>query len=679
MTVFETELPTGSWMMLRDSICAARSSFFSKLVFILSVTGLLCNASIALNAQAQNVVSASAPTGIIVFESPPMGEAIISKKPQIKCAIPTPYLQQTLLVVVDQTDMTDLVKFTESGFTLKPFHVMPAGSHTVVVRFLDENNQLHEGQTEFTTRHSKLFETATSKNMFSAVYSQVVSKRGDAGSMSISDWQLEGNLASESTVGRGPWQVAFQTNARYTEQEQGVTEPLKEGFYLADYLLRGEVDAGPAKLDAGLGDVAVEGTNNTIGSLSRRGITLGADAPGFFVNGFSLRSQQVFGETDSEDVEPQRKGHLLGVVSGVDLLGEQLNIRAIYASGGEDADAASFNTWPQPAGTQGDVFGLEIKTDFFDNKLVTRMEADWSDYDADTGDAQASTSDNAYLGQVSGTIDFFNYDLLYEYTGADYKVATSSLQQDRRGLTAQAGFNVEGQSLYLSFGRYDDNLERNPTKPRIDATQYGTNYAFNKISSLPMSIGWQRSLQDSSLEPAGTSKIENTTDTFSGSVSYIKGAFVVGLQPAYTRMDDETAADYDTRTSTLTLYAGYNNERFSIAPSLSLNRFEDLNRDTENDTLNCNLSFAVHLMGGLDLEGVATYSTLDSGDNTVDQHNFSGDLQLRYKWQEPIGHIYSPAIQLRVSHDHAGDEVAGTDSRETIIYLIFTGNFDLSF
>lgn len=665
--------------MLRNSIGAARSFFFNKLVFILFVTGLLCNASFALNAQAQNVASASPPTTAIMFESPAMGETIISKKPEIKCAVTTPYLQQTLLVVVDQTDMTDLAKFTESGFSLKPFHVMPAGRHTVAVSFLDENNQMHEGQVEFTTRHSKLFETATSKNMFSAVYSQVVSKRNDAGSRSVSDWQLEGNLASESAVGKGPWQVAFQTNARYTQQEQAVAEPLKEGFYLADYLLKGEVDAGSAKLDAGLGDVTVEGTNNTISSLSRRGITLGADAPGFFVKGFSLRSQAVFGETDSEDVAPQRKDHLLGVVSGVALFDQQLNIRTIYASGGEDADTASFNTWPQPGATRGDVFGLEVKTDFFDNKLVTRMEADWSDYDADTGDAQASMSDNAYLGQVSGAIDFFNYDLLYEYTGADYQVATSSVQQDRRGLTAQAGFNFDGHALLLSFGQYDDNLERDPTKPRIDATQCGTTYSFNKIPSVPMSIGWQRSLQDSSLEPAGTSEIENTTDTFTGSVAYIKGAFVVGLQPAYAQMDDETAADYDTRTSTLTLYAGYNNQRFSIAPSLSLNRFEDLNRDTEQDTLSCNLSLAVHLAEGLDLEGAAAYSTLDSSDDTFDQHNLSGDLQLSYKRQEPIGHIFSPAIQLRLSHNDAGDEIADTDSHETIIYLIFTGNLDLSF
>jgi hypothetical protein len=666
-------------MMLRNSFGADRSFFFNTLVFILSVIGLLYNASFALDAQAQNVVSPSTPTGTIVFESPAMGETIISKKPEITCVISTPYLEQTLLVVVDQTDVTDLAKITESGFSLKPFHVMPAGSHTLMVRFSDENNQLHEEQVEFTTRHSELFETATSKNSFSAVYSQVVSKRSDAGSRPISDWQLEGNLASESTVGKGPWQVAFQTNARYTEQEQGVAEPLKEGFYLADYLLKGEVDAGHAKLDAGLGDVTVEGTGNTIGSLSRRGIILGAQVSGFFVNGFSLRSRQVFGETDSEDVEPQREDHILGVVGGLDLFDKQLNIRTIYASGGEDADAASFNTWPQPDTAQGDVFGLEIKTDFFDTKLVTRMEADWSDYDADTGDAQGSTTDNAYLGQVSGTIDFFYYDLLYEYTGAEYKVATSSLQQDRKGVTAQTGFIFDGHSFFLSFGRYDDNLERNPTKPRIDATQYGTTYTFGKIPSVPISIGWQRSLQESSLEPAGTSEIENTTDTFLGTVSYIKEAFVVGLQPAYTQMDDETAADYDTRTSTLTLYAGYSNERFSIAPSLSLNRFEDLNRDTEKDTLSCNLSFAVHLMGGLDLEGVAAYSTLDSSDNTVDQHNFAGDLQLSYKWQEPIGQIFSPAIQLRASHHDAGDDVADTDRNETIIYLIFTGSLDLSF
>lgn len=615
----------------------------------------------------------------IQFESLEQGETLISKKPDINCAISVPYLKETLFISIDQTDMTAIAKLTNTGFSLTPFHSIPAGSHQVRVFFMDENNQPHEKEIEFKTRHSDLFETASSTNTVSMVYSRVLKKMDDAKTRSISDWELESNLSSQSVIGQGPWKVSFNTNARYSDQENEMTAPLEKNFQLADYLLKGEIEAGETAYQAALGNVSVEGTQNTIGSLSRRGMTIGADSKYFFLHGFTLKSQQTFGLDDSEDIQTDNNDHLLGFSGGLKLLDEKLGIKTVYVTGGEKASDPSYNIWPQPGDTSGDAVGLEVKTDFFSNKLTTRMELDWSDFDTDTSDAQGAKTDKAYAGQIAGTLDFFNYDLTYEYTGADYKVPTSGLQQDRRGYTARTGLNFSEQSITFNVGQYEDNLDKDTSRARIETLQYGSTYNLNKFASWPLSMGFLRSNQNSSLEPAGSSEIKNTTDTVFGSISHINGALIIGLQPEYTQMDDETTADYDTRSKTLTLFSGYNQERFSVSPSVSVNWFEDLNRNTDNDTVNCNLAFSVNIINGLDLEGAGSYTVLNSSDNSIDQDSFSGDLQLSYKWSEPVIGIISPMIQLRASHDNSSDKVTDVGTKETIFYLMLSGSLDLSF
>lgn len=181
------------------------------------------------------------------------------------------------------------------------------------------------------------------------------------------------------------------------------------------------------------------------------------------------------------------------------------------------------------------------------------------------------------------------------------------------------------------------------------------------------------------MEPAGTGRIENITDTVSGSISWIKGAFIVGLQPEFSRTDDKTAANLDTQSQTMTVFSSYGNEKFSISPSVSANRFEDENRSVDRETVSGNLSFSAHLAKRLTLDGAASYGVLNASDDSVDQDTFSGDLQLSYTWDKWFTHIVSPSVQLRASHDNTSDKVADTGTKETIIYLVFSAGLDLSF
>lgn len=615
----------------------------------------------------------------IVLQSPKEGELIISKKPDINCSFSVPFLKESLYIAVDQTDMTALATVTEQGFTLTPFHVLPPGTHKVLVTFVDENNAVYTKEFEFRTRHSEAFEQASTTNKVSFTYSQLIDKRDDAKNRSLSDWELETNLNSQSMISEGPWEVSFTTNARYTDQQLETTDPLEKGLTLVDYMVKGKYDMGELALNAALGDVTVEGTRNTISSLSRKGATIGAESDNFFVTGFSLRTRQVFGLEDGQDAEPDTSDHLVGITGGGSLLDEKINFKTIYVNGGEQTNASSYGVWPNSAGTKGEAAGLEITTDFFDQKMTTLFEYGISDYDADTGDTADSISDKAYLGKIDGVLGFFNYDLLYEYTGPDYKVPTSSLQQDREGVSANTGFSFDTQSIQFNFGKYHDNLDDRPSVARIETLEYGAAYNLNKLPAVPMSLGWQRSLQDSSNEPAGTSEIKNTTDTVFGSISYMKDMWVIGLQPQYARTDDETSVNYDTASKSITVFSSYNKENFSISPSISFNRFEDFSTNVEQDTLNYNLSFSIHLYEGLDLEGTGSYGKVDSSSNTVDQDNFNGDLQLSYRFAKPVFGTFSPSLLLRATHDNTNDNAADTSTKETIVYLILSGSFDLSY
>ncbi|MFH2061049.1 MAG: hypothetical protein ABIJ59_19455 [Pseudomonadota bacterium] len=615
----------------------------------------------------------------ITLLEPKEGALVISKKPEIQCRFSVKFLKQSIYISIDKIDMTVLAQITDNGFSLTPFHALPAGTHKLEVTFLDTDNAVHTKTYEFMTRHSTMFENISSTNKVSFIYSQVIDKFDDAEHRSISDWEVESNLNSQSRISEGPWELAFKTNARYTDQEHSPSDPVEKGLTLVDYMFEGKYDAGQMTYNAAMGDVSVQGTKNIISSLSRKGGTIGATSEHFSIQGFSLRTQQVYGLDGGLDLEPDTDDHLVGIKSGINAWEKRIELQMIYVTGGEKSNEASYGVWPEPGGTKGDAYGFELKTNFFDNKLQTLVGCDFSDYDDNTGDAAGSDSDKAYQAGINGVVGFFNYNVLYEYTGADYNVVTSSVTQDRKGITATTGLSSAVQAINFNFSQHNDNLDSKSTAPRIDTMEYGAAYNLMAISSMPISLGWQRSLQNSTLEPAGTSEIKNTTDRIFGSVSYLNGGWTMGLQPEYSQLDDETSIDYDTKSSSITLFSGYTAEKFSISPSISLNRFKDCSLGIEQDTVNYNLSFLLNIYKGLNFEGVGSYGVLDSSNNSVDQDNFNGDIQLSYQLEKPIAGIFSPKILVRASHSSTGDNVADTSSGETIVYLLISGSLDLSF
>lgn len=616
----------------------------------------------------------------VVLIRPVENQMVYANKPEMECRILVPYDKASLYIEFDYTDMTALVKITETGFTLRPVQVVAPGEHTLKISFTDESKEEFTESYRFTTRHSKTFEQAYSKNNITAVYTNILKRLDDAKTMQLSDWKLESNVDSRNMLSEGPWELRFNTNIQYFNQELPVEEPLEKGLNVADYVFTGQYKKKAYSFNAAIGDVTIDETRNTMNYLSRRGGTVGAELGPLYFSGFVVRSDLTSGLDGEYGLKFDDNDHIYGGTGGLKLFKNRLDIKTVYVRGGESSMDESYGIWPAPGGSKGEVYGVEAKTNFFEEKFKTGFEWDRSDYDEDTADSLGSESDKAYLAKIDGVINILTYEALYEYTGPDYHVpGNDCILNDREGFSVMNRLSFETQSIEARYARHNDNVENDPTYARINSYNYGFDYALYAVTWLPIDLSGSRAVQDSSNEPEQTFETKSYTDIYSGNITYVKNSWSLGLKPIYSQIDDKTPDDYDTSSKSLTLFFNYENDRFSLSPSITRNRFKDHTTYVKTDTNTYYLSFSANIIAGLKIEGAAEYIKEYDSNDSMDQDDFNADIQLSYNFTSPIKGILSPGVILRATHKNINDEIADTDNKETIIYFLLTANLDLSF
>ena len=102
--------------------------------------------------------------------TPAENAKVISKKPEIRVEFPEPLPVQTMIVMLDGTDITQLLAVSDKGFVYKPFMVLNAGSHSLSISVTDKEGRQLQKNYSFTTRHSVPFEEAYSSNEASVIY-----------------------------------------------------------------------------------------------------------------------------------------------------------------------------------------------------------------------------------------------------------------------------------------------------------------------------------------------------------------------------------------------------------------------------------------------------------------------------------------------------------------------------
>ena len=609
--------------------------------------------------------------------SPQEGTEVIGKKPLIKIEFLEPVVTGALMVTLDSTDITQLLSLNDKGFEYKPVMVLPPGAHTINITATDKDGKQLQKTLSFKTRHTAPFEEAYTDNEATVIYEQVLKKPESAASVPNS--KVEANLRSDTKVRNKEWQFTFNTNLRFMDQSLPVFTPLKKGIDAANWLFTSTYAGEKTNVKVSMGDVQVNETQYTVMGLARKGGVLNIEFGNYFLNAFSMKSAQEFGFrgvgiSDDED------DHILGISGGARLLDRKVEFRTIYVSGGEQG--SSFGISTVPATKRGDVLGFLLNTDLLENKLKTEFEVDFSKFDPDVTDEFGSKSDKAYKLKAGGFLGQYNYEAMYEYVGKNYEVVGNmGIPKDREGVTLRGGGAFGMHNVNLTLSRYNDNVRNDELFPRIVNYQGNMDYSFNGIQSLPMGINYQKSVQESTKEPAGANPLKIDTDTITGRVNYSAGVFGIGAQTAYSLMNDKTDTNNDTRTVTYTLTPSYNTPAVSTNLNLMLNRSKNSLSNFWMDTYTINLDLRTRFMkerASFDVS--STYNIMKADNGSVDSRNLNANFRLGYMIKEILRGFIRPTIAIRGTYMKNTDNInPAADSDAFALFLVLSTSTPFSF
>jgi hypothetical protein len=655
----------------------------NKRVFFSMTTGCLLGVFLlVLLAFSDASYAQSAPvyTRLAKLINPPDGAEIIAKKPSIQVAILKPYVPDTLLVILDGIDITGVLDLTAQGFAFTPIEILPSGPHVLMVEGATQDGWEFREEFAFSTRHSKTFEEAYSRNEVTAVYENLVKSpdktlagdgtKTEEGIEGISDWRVDSNLSSKSFFREKGWQMSFNTNIRYLNQELPALEPEKRGLDLIDFLLTGAYTRDQMEFYTEIGDTLVDESEHTVSYLARRGGQASVQYGDFKLRGFAVKGEEVYGFEGGLGIDTNDDDHIIGGSAEAGFFDNRLTLKAIYATGGEEG--SYFGTYSADGPRKGETSGLVLKTDFFDQKLTTEFEVDYSLYDSDTSDDYSSEGDNAYRLKVGGQNGRYTYEALYKYLGPDYEViGNQHLDKDTEGFELYTGALFENHSIDLSLSDYWDNVESDNLYSRIYTYQGRLDYSYKKFQSMPMGVTYEKSKVDSSKEPIDIMPTKIDTDTVSGTMSYIKGPWWLNLLASCSDQDDKTEADNDTTITTYSFIPTYTSDHFAISTGFNVYNTIYHLTDVDIDTYTVTLDIRGDtFQGKIAYELSGTYDSTKSSDDLTDQHSIRGDCKITYFPGENLWGYVNPSVGLKVLYDKTNDRVSDIEDEEIAIMLV---------
>lgn len=648
----------------------------------------------------------------IVITSPVENSVVIGKRPEIKGVFRCSLTPGSYVIMLDGVDITQLMEVTAEGFTYRPETLVTTGSHSLSVTYTGTDNLPHQFSLNFSIRHSEKFGEIYSKNDVTLLYEGALVRKDSTADAAVPLYtegqnvapsttstlpssKIEGNLASESRIKEGPWNVSLTTNVRYFDQDIPVMDPLRKGFNVANWLFTGNYEKDRVKMKLSAGDVMINETPNTISGFSRKGTMFNGEAGPVYANVFSARSTQSFSVDGGIGIGDINEDHIFGASAGVKLFENKADFRTIYVTGTDPSSAGLPASITPPSeqpnvygnstttgNKQGDVIGFLLTTDFLQNRLRTEMEADFTRYDPDAADEFEKRSSSAYRAKIAGMINWFTYDALYEYVGKYYGiVGNPGLAKDRQGFSLQSGINLSDQNLSVMASRYSDNVDADPLFAEIVSTQGSISYQFNKINTVPLGFTYQKILQESSKEPAGVTRIDMNTDTYSARIGLSLGKFSANFSPSYSIMDDKTPVNADTTNIIYAATAAYVLPNLSIAPAFSWTKTRNHATDVWTDTFVYNLDFRSRFFHDrISFDAGGTYTASKADNNSADSGTWNARAAVSYRLNDHLKTFVKPSVGLRCSYLKTDDKInVGMNKDEFSLFIVLEAAIPIIF
>jgi hypothetical protein len=623
--------------------------------------------------------------------APVPGAEILSNHPDLLAVFTANVDQDSLIIILDDNDITAAVEFTDRGFHCKVPLMLSSGEHRLYVAGNSASGPF-EKEIEFTTRQSATFNEVSTSNEWSLNLKagEYQNNHGD----DFLSTSLDSTLQHESIVKKGNWQVHLNAGARMLEQNysgasqnpaeimdsqsaaygpqektsqeeaqnQGSMDPEQQGLDLNNVLMQAQYEQDHFKSTLELGDLQIVESRNTFEGLSRNGGQLNLDYHSLYLNGFSVFGRDTFGLHDGFGIGFDDDDHLYGFSGGIRLLDKRMDIKGFYMKGGQQEN--SYSSWSQEEGNSGDVYGFLLSTNFWDGLLTSEFEYDRSDFDPNTDDTFDGNRDEAWRLQIGGGRDLYNYDITYERFGPDYDLPGNlSPKKDYSGITGTGTFQYDVHAVSVMLAGYHDNVDENPMYARTNSYSGQLDYSYSGFMEFPLGVSFQHTTDQSTDEPKDSPETNLSTDTLSLNAGYIgQGSFSLDSSVSYSWQNDDSARDADIATLSFMLSPSLNFDTFSVTMSGTLNQNHDLLSGARTD----DYVLTLDTMGSLFNEQVnyevgGTYDHTLITDNSGDRHGFTGFSRINYHlpWLTDLAH---PTLGVEVQYN--SDKPQGTSTTE---------------
>lgn len=599
------------------------------------------------------------PPATVQLLAPLDGETVIGRRPEIR-AVFSGVPPAELFVTLDGTDITPLLERSMTGFSFRPPRALPAGSHQLSITARDASGSESLVSSGFSSRHGTNLLEAASQNEIGYTYDVALATHQYP--QGQPKQKLEGILRTESRIKTDHWNMSFSGGMRHVEQNTAPVAPLTRGVEATNWLFTLGYNRDTTSAEARYGDIQINETNYTVANLARRGGDLNISYESLRLHLFNVAGQQYFGFRGGTGLSADTDRHISGVAGGVKLFEGRLDIKGVYANGGEGGN--SYNIGSIAEAKKGSVAGGQITTDFFQGKLRSEMEYAQSDYDAGTSDLKGTVNDNAWRIRLGGNADTLTYEGQYEFVGADFTSIgnLSGVAKDREGASLRGGTQLGAHSVTAQISRHEDNVSDDRERPRIVNYQGGIDYSFGGWATVPLGLSLQTGLQKSEREPSGAAELDLQTDTVSGRVGFMAGDFRIQAVATGSRQNDNHSDDNDSETATYQLTPAYVHDATQLSTTLQL--MQTWRNGAERiDLLTTSIDMRSAWMGNRlsgELGGTYAVATRYNNQNTIILNG-----RLGYALPEFWGGIKS-SLALRGSYNHSYDNSPGAVNRDEL-------------
>ncbi|NPA25370.1 MAG: hypothetical protein GXO34_06055 [Deltaproteobacteria bacterium] len=626
---------------------------------------LSCSLGILLNFLFLSYVIAQQPpaTEIVTLIAPAQNQEAIMKHLNLKARFNLPVATDSLTIILDDSDITVLLKIDEQGIQGILPMLLKSGAHTLYISGNSSDGPFTESYSFSSRQYAGLDEAYTINEWdTTAQAGSFHSTPGDDFDFS----SLDSVLSHQSTLKLGGWQARLFANARLLEQSsnneteavnKGSIDPEHQGLDLNNILFQLQYQGEKLATFLEVGDIQVEGTQNTFSTLSRNGVQAGFQLLNFYAQGFSVYSKETFGLHDGIGLGFDDDEYLYGISGGYRFWEDRFDLRVFYIDGGQQEN--SYSSWSQEEGNRGDLYGVQLLGNLWEGKLNCEFEYDRSDYDPYTSDEFSSKKDKAWRLQLGGQQDTCSYNFDYEYFGPDYNLPGDlTTKKDYEGFSGGGSkqfFTVH--TIGIMFASYHDNVDSNELYARTNSYAGQIDYAYSGFSRFPLNFSYRHTRDKSEDEPEFDPETDLRTDTISFSSSYTgEGPFSAALAASYTWQNDKTERDADTTTFNLSLSPSWNFEKIRLSLNGTLNQNRNLLTDVRTDDYIFTFDASGSLLDErLDYEFGGTYNYTAVNNDYGDCQCFSGYSRVNYHlpWLEKLAH---PVVGLEFQYNVANPE-----------------------